>query len=250
MLEKKLEVILLVGKLLLQHGAETEVVDIGIKRTAQKLGFQAIEVLVLPNTIMISLTHDNQMLTKLQRAERQDINFTTIDRIESIIAKITPDKEIEQLLLELTDEQNTNTMYPFYLRGLMAGLGCASFSGLFGGDFFILTVTFISAYIGFSLNTFLLKKFFNPFLVIVAVSFTTTMISGLLAVNTQEANIAISSSILFLVPSVAFINSVNDLIKRHYTNGITRGIRGVIISFAIAIGMFIALNLLGIERFL
>jgi uncharacterized membrane protein YjjP (DUF1212 family) len=245
-----IKILLQVGKLLLQHGAETEVVEIGMKRTAKKLGYGAVEVLVLPYTIMVSVTHNNQCITKIQRAERQDVNFSAVDRVEEIIANIHPQTNLDELLSTLLDEQNLSPMYPFQLRRLMAGLGCASFSLLFGGDPYIFVVTFLASFIGFSLNTMLLKRFFNPFLVIIAVSFTTALVSGLLTFSKIDSTIAISSSILFLVPSVAFINSFNDLIQRHYTNGLTRGIRGVIISFAIAIGMFSALHILGIERFM
>ncbi|MDD2698094.1 MAG: threonine/serine exporter family protein [Arcobacteraceae bacterium] len=244
------KILLQIGKLLLQHGAETEVVEIGIKRAAKNLEYETIEVLVLPYTIMVSITNDAQCITKMQRAERQDVNFTAVDIVEKIIANINVETNLDELLTRLHDEQNLSTMYPYQLRRLMAGLGCASFSLLFGGDAYIFIVTFLASFIGFSLNTMLLKRFFNPFLVVIAVSFTTALIAGLLTFSTVDSNIAISSSILFLVPSVAFINSVNDFIKRHYTNGLTRGIRGVMISFAIAIGMFMALHILGIERFI
>lgn len=244
------KILLQVGKLLLQHGAETEVVEMGIKRAGKKLGYGAVEVLVLPYTIMVSLTHNNECITKIQRAERQDVNFTAVDRVETIIANLDFNTNLEALLNSLLDEKNLSPMYPYQLRRVMAGLGCASFSLLFGGDPYIFVVTFLASFLGFSLNTMLLQRFFNPFLVIIAVAFTTTLVSGLLTFTKMDSTIAISSAILFLVPSVAFINSFNDLIHRHYTNGLTRGIRGVIISFAIALGMFFALYIVGIERFI
>jgi len=245
-----INILLQIGKLLLQHGAETEVVEMGIKRAAKNLGYKTVELLVLPNTIMIGLIHNNQTITKTIRAERQEIDFRTVDSVENIISTIDLNTNPEKLFSLLRDEKNLSSMYPYQLRRVMAGLGCASFSLLFGGDFYIFIVTFIASFIGFSFNTMLLKRFFNPFLVIIFVSFTTAIVSGLLTFNTTASNIAISSSILFLVPSVAFINSVNDLIKGHYTNGLTRGIRGIMVSFAISIGIFLALHILAVEKFI
>ena len=240
-----------IGKLLLQHGAETDVVEQGIQKAALNAGYKNIEILVLPNTILFSLSLDGEVFqTRLQRAERQNVNFKVLDRVESIIAGINETTDIDELLLELQDENRLGPMYPYYLRNLMAAVGCASFSLLFGGDPYIFMVTFIASFTGFYVNGFLLKHYFNPFVVIVAVSFVTTMISGLMTIKSDFSHIAIASSILFLVPSVAFINSVNDLIKRHYTNGIIRGMRGIIVSFAIAIGMSVALNILGVENFI
>lgn len=239
-----------VGKLLLQHGAETHIVESGIKDVAYKLGYKDISILVLPNTIILNLASKNDIYhTKLQRAIRQDVNFKALDKMDTIINNITNTTDVKKLLSELKDEQNISSMYPFYLRNIMAGVGCGAFSLMFGGDFFIFLTTFIAAFSGYWLNSFLLKQFFNPFVTIVIVAFTTTLISGIMALDNTFVNLAIASSILFLVPSVAFINSINDLIKGHYTNGVSRGIRGIIISFAIAIGISIALHILGVENF-
>lgn len=245
-----IDLLLQIGKLLLQHGAETEVVESVMKNAAQNLGFRQIEIMVLPNTLVISLSHNGESYnTKLQKVQRQDVNFGAVDKIVDIVSQINKSTNINNLLVELQDETKFNGTYPFYFKNLMVGIGCGSFSLLFGGDLYIFIATFIASYIGFFLNSFLLKRYFNPFVVIVIVSFTTTIISGIMTIHTDISHIALSSAVLFLVPSVAFINSVNDLIKGHYTNGLIRGMRGIIISFAIAIGISIALNILGVENF-
>ena len=249
--KRVMDVLSEIGKLLLQHGAETDVVEKGIQKAALNFGYDHVEILVLPNTIMLTLASDGEVHhTKLQRAERQDVNFKALDKVEAMIRGIDGATDIDRLMAALKDETTFGTMYPYYLRNIMAALGCASFSLLFGGDPYIFAVTFLASYAGFYINGLLLRHFFNPFMVIIIVSFTTTMISGLMTLKDDSAHIAISSAILFLVPSVAFINSINDLIKRHYNNGIIRGVRGIIVSFAIAIGMSIALNILGVENFL
>lgn len=240
-----------IGKLLLQHGAETELVEASIKKAASKLGYVDIDIMTLPNVILLSLSsQDNVYNTKLQRAERQDVNFSILDKVESLIADIDGTTDIAALAEQLKDENSLSPMYPYYVRNIMAGVGCATFSLLFGGDIYIFATTFIASYFGYFWNGFLARRYFNPFLIIISVAFMTTMISGLLAMHSEMAHIAISSSILFLVPSVAFINSVNDVTKRHYMTGVIRGVRGVIISFAIAIGISLALNILGVEKFL
>lgn len=247
---KIINLLLQIGKLLLQHGAETEVVESVMKKAAQNLGYEEIEIMVLPNTLVISLSHNNESYnTKLQKVQRQDVNFGAVDKIVEIVSKINTRTNINELLEKLNDETNFNGTYPFYFKNLMVAIGCGSFSLLFGGDVYIFIATFIASFIGFYFNSFLLKRYFNPFVVIVLVSFTTTIISGIMTIHTDISHIALSSSVLFLVPSVAFINSVNDLIKGHYTNGLIRGMRGIIISFAIAIGISIALNILGVENF-
>ncbi|HEO98925.1 MAG: threonine/serine exporter family protein [Sulfurovum sp.] len=239
-----------IGKLLLQHGAETELVETSIKNAAMKLGCQELAILIFPNAILLSLPSGDKVYnTQLYKAERQDVNFTALDKVIGVIEQIDETSDRAKLLEALKDEKSLSPMYPYYLRNLMAGLGCGAFSLLFGGDFYIFAAAFIASTLGFYLNSFLLKHYFNPFISIILVSFVTTISSGLLTLHNEMAHIAIASSILFLVPSVAFINSVNDLTKRHYTTGLVRGVRGVIISFAIAIGISLALHLLGVEKF-
>lgn len=240
-----------IGKLLLQHGAETELVESSIKNAASKLGCKDLAILIFPNAIMLSLPSSERIYnTQLYKAERQDVNFRALDKVIAIIEQIDTATDMTKLLKELHNEESLSPMYPYYLRNLMAGVGCGAFSLLFGGDITILLATFFASALGFYLNSFLLKRYFNPFIAIILVSFSTTISSGLLTLDNEMAHIAIASSILFLVPSVAFINSVNDLTKRHYTTGLVRGVRGVIISFAIAIGISLALHLLGVEKFL
>ena len=48
---------------------------------------------------------------------------------------------------------------------------------------------------------------------------------------------AFATSVLFLVPGVPLINSFTDLIDGNLLNGITRGVHGMIIAFAIALGL-------------
>ena len=240
-----------IGKLLLQHGAETELVESSIKNAANKLGYEDLAILIFPNAIMLSLPTSQKIYnTQLYKAERQDVNFRALDKVVGLIETIDANTNGAELLKELKDEENLSPMYPYYLRNLMAGLGCGAFSLLFGGDLLIFLATFFASSVGFYLNSFLLKRFFNPFIAIILVSFSTTISSGILTLGNEMAHIAIASSILFLVPSVAFINSVNDLTKRHYMTGLVRGVRGVIISFAIAIGISLALYILGVEKFL
>jgi uncharacterized membrane protein YjjP (DUF1212 family) len=250
--QEKLTIDLLsqIGKLLLQHGAETELVETSIKHAAMKLGASNLAILIFPNAILLSLpSSDTVYNTRLYKAERQDVNFRALDKVATIIEHMDATTDRAKLLEELKHEEGLSPMYPYYLRNFMAGLGCGAFSLLFGGDWYIFLATFFASSLGFYLNGFLLKRSFNPFIVIILVAFTTTLYSGLFAFGNEAAHIAIASSILFLVPSVAFINSVNDLTKRHYTTGLVRGVRGVIISFAIAIGISLALHLLGVEKF-
>jgi uncharacterized membrane protein YjjP (DUF1212 family) len=70
-------------------------------------------------------------------------------------------------------------------------------------------------------------------------SFSASLISGLFRKlgigNTMEH--AFAASVLFLIPGVPLINSFSDLIEDNILNGIVRAINGLLIAFAIALGL-------------
>ena len=58
---------------------------------------------------------------------------------------------------------------------------------------------------------------------------------------------ALVSAVLLLVPGVPLINAADDLLKGHLIMGIARGVTGLIISLAIALGLLLAMRLLGVS---
>ncbi|ELU5092571.1 threonine/serine exporter family protein, partial [Campylobacter upsaliensis] len=60
---------------------------------------------------------------------------------------------------------------------------------------------------------------------------------------TKEADVALGSSILYLIPGVFFINSVIDILKDHILMGLSRIISVVILVCCIAMGIYATLSL-------
>ncbi len=63
----------------------------------------------------------------------------------------------------------------------------------------------------------------------------------------NEAEIALAASVLLLVPGVPLINSVVDLVRGYTSVGIARGITGALITFAIALGLLLAMHIVGVS---
>jgi uncharacterized membrane protein YjjP (DUF1212 family) len=249
-LVKKVKILLLTAKLLLQYGAETEVIDRFVIQMAKRLDCdENVEILILPYSVIITITYGNNIFTKMERADRQEVNFTVIDTVIGMCKHLDKKLPLDEVYHRLDRVVQNNKNHSVFTKAVMAGIGCGALSQIFGGELIIFLATFIASFSGFYLNVYLHKKMFNPFLVIIAVSFITSLIAGFLTIKIDNNHYAIASAILMLIPSIAFINSVEDMVKRHYTNGLARGIRGLMVSIAIAIGMLLALNILGIERF-
>ena len=55
-----------------------------------------------------------------------------------------------------------------------------------------------------------------------------------------------AADVLLLVPGIPLINAAEDLIKGHMVTGIVRGLTGVLISLGIALGLLLAMRLMGV----
>ena len=129
-----------------------------------------------------------------------------------------------------------------------ASLAIAAFCELFGGDLHSMVIVFLSTIIAFSLRLYLVKINFDVRAMIIAVSFTASLFSYLIGsylINTNTLDVAISTSVLFLIPGVHIINSVTDILDGHVMTGIARGVSAMILVICISIGLYATLSLTG-----
>jgi uncharacterized membrane protein YjjP (DUF1212 family) len=91
------------------------------------------------------------------------------------------------------------------------------------------------------------RRQFNPFIVVTFCA----VVAGLIASSatwlklSPQPQIAMSASVLLLVPGVPLINAAHDLIRGYMSNGVTRGVSGLLVSLAIALGLLIAILVTG-----
>jgi uncharacterized membrane protein YjjP (DUF1212 family) len=139
--------------------------------------------------------------------------------------------------------------YNRWLVVLMVGLACGAFSRLFGGDWAVFWVTTAAAAIATWVRQQLQRHHFNTLLVTIVTAFVAGLvacIAPLLNLGAQP-QLALASSVLLLVPGVPLINAAEDMIKGHLVTGIVRGITGGLASLCIALGLLIAMSLMGVS---
>jgi uncharacterized membrane protein YjjP (DUF1212 family) len=106
-----------------------------------------------------------------------------------------------------------------------------------------MAATFVASFCGLWVRQEAMKLKFNFYLSIFFASATASLVSGFyFYFNPAETYIhAFSTSVLFLIPGVPMINSFSDLIDGNTLNGVTRGVSVLIMAFAIALGLVVAL---------
>ncbi|WP_257274859.1 threonine/serine exporter family protein, partial [Endozoicomonas sp. SESOKO4] len=91
---------------------------------------------------------------------------------------------------------------------------------------------------------------YNLALSIASAAFVASTLSGLGLVFHwgHSREIAVATSVLFLIPGVPLINGVIDLLHGHIIVGQARVTHGIVIALAIAMGIVISSALLGVHQ--
>jgi uncharacterized membrane protein YjjP (DUF1212 family) len=151
------------------------------------------------------------------------------------------DWNVEQIEVELRRLKKL-PHYPRLLVLTTVGLAGAAFCRIFGGEIIDMLVAFVATFAGLFVRQTAVNKKFNPYISIYFASLTASFIAAMaefLAIGSNY-DAAFSTSVLFLVPGVPMINAVTDMMDGNIQNGIVRLFNGLIIAFAIAMGVFTA----------
>ncbi len=242
-----------VASLLMQSGAHTERVRRNTMRIATSLGYEP-ELFFSHSGITITLQHKtdsatpDQTITQFRHIEHHGVQLSTVSAISRLSWRA---KNIGLSFDELTQEISRLThhnTYPVWFLILMAPLGTAGLCGLAGGDHMVMLMTALATFCGFIFRHLLLKLHYNPFLTIASTALFTESIAGTATLMNvgHQPELAMATSILFLVPGIPLINSLIDMLHGHYIVGLARGVHGTLVAFSIALGMWISMSLLGV----
>ncbi len=247
---KETEAMLLnVGTLLMSSGASTGRVRTTVNRIADALGYN-IELLITNRSLMLKVIDEetDHFVASLKRTSPHGVNFRVVSGISRMSWRVVEDNwNIQQINQEI-DRLVALPHYPRFITLGAVALAGSSFCALFGGKGIELVVAFVATFAGMYVRQESLKKRFNPYVSIFFAAFAASILSGLsvkLGLG-ESPELAFATSVLFLVPGVPLINSFTDMIDGNVLNGIVRGIHGLIIAFAIALGLLCAKFLLNI----
>ena len=242
-IEEVEDMLLNVGALLMSSGASTGRVRTTVNRIADALGYN-IELLITNRSLMLKLIDEQSqhVIASLKRTSPHGVNFRVVSGISKMSWKVVEDNwDIPQINAEI-DRLLALPHYPRLVILSSVALAGSSFCALFGGKGIELAVAFVATFFGLFIRQESLKKSFNPYVSIFFAALAASLLSGLsvtLGIGSSP-DLAFATSVLFLVPGVPLINSFTDMIDGNILNGITRGIHGLIIAFAIALGLMCA----------
>lgn len=126
---------------------------------------------------------------------------------------------------------------------LLTAVANASFCALFGGDVLAMSIVFVATLVGVLLKQCLTTAHVNNYIVFALVSFVASMCASVSLLLPTTAEIALTTSVLFLIPGVPIINGVTDILEGYVLNGFSRLARAAMLVVCIAVGLSVTLML-------
>jgi uncharacterized membrane protein YjjP (DUF1212 family) len=236
-------VLLETGALLMSSGASTHRTRLTMERIAKGLGY-GIELLITQRALMLTIIEKDRphFFSRLKRISPHGVNFRVVSGISHLSWKV---REEKWTVAQISDELKRLKALPHYPRWVvlgLVGLAGAGFCRIFGGAYLEMAVAFVATVAGLFTRQEAHRLKFNPYLCVFFAAFVASMIAGLAEQFQigEQPDKAFATSVLFLVPGVPLINSVTDLMDGNIQNGIVRAMHGLMIAFAIALGLFTA----------
>ena len=247
--KQTIKLALFLGELLVKNGAETYRVEDSVLRICKSRGYNHINCFSTPTVIIIS---DDKFdgLCFMKTIDSRGINLNKVSLLNNFsrefVNMVDPDIEEEIEKLHEIDKLKT---YPKWAYLLGTGIGYAGCAAVLGGNqvsTFLLTVL-TSILATFVYDSTLKYSSISMFATMLSSSIITIcgVILHKLGMIPDEASLIVGS-IMPLLPGVAFIKCMRDLISGSLMSGAARIFEVFIILAAIASGVALVIGIGGV----
>jgi uncharacterized membrane protein YjjP (DUF1212 family) len=208
-----------------------------------------MDILISPNAIIATTISGEEFRTKIRRVVSMGVNMEILAEINTL-SRRTDAGELDRhgVRTELTRIGQIKAGYPTWIVVVVVGLACAGLCRLLGGGWENVALTFVASAAAMFARQQLMYSFFNPLLAVVITAFVAGLIAsagGVIGL-VEDTSTSLAASVLLLVPGVHLINALHDMIRGHLITGFARGVIGALISLCIALGLLLAMQLMGV----
>ncbi|PKQ46299.1 threonine/serine exporter family protein [Confluentibacter flavum] len=243
---KTVDLLLDISSLLMVSGANTNRVNLSIYRFASALHFNT-SCFISHKSIVMTVYEDNSTLscTRVKNIPPYAINFSIISSVSKASWTAVEEHWTLDKISKEIETIKKQKRYPKLVVLIAVSLSGAGFCNIFKGDYLNMGVAFFSTFIGLLIFQLTHKEKYNVYLRIFSASLIASILASLGIIFNIGSNpqTALATSILFLVPGVALINSFTDFLDNNIINGMVRFTTGLMTVLAIALGLFIAMIL-------
>jgi uncharacterized membrane protein YjjP (DUF1212 family) len=237
---------LLLGRILLENGSDTEQVQLSVVRFAKAFGADG-NLLVTYEAVLITLAAGGQIRTKIgHRVPGMGVGMTAIEAANHLVDDASAGRlRLDEAQAALDAIEHGVSTYPAWLVAAGLGVTAGCLSRLFGGDLTACLSALLAGAAGTWVRTQLGRRHVNPVVTAFVVALLSGVIGGVavkLAVSGTPA-LPLIAPAMILVPGVPLINGILDMMRNHVTIGMSRLGFAALIVLAVALGLFSATQL-------
>ncbi|MCM1319190.1 MAG: threonine/serine exporter family protein [Muribaculaceae bacterium] len=237
---------------LLASGATCIRINKNIGRIAKAYGMTA-QLTVMTRHIHITVNDMQKadIVTSIAIVPNTGINFsinTELSRLSWAIAdnKINYCQAIEKFNDILTEMPQSK-----WLILVLVSLANASFCRLFGGDTIAMSVVGLATFVGYYFKLLLLSRKLDIRIIFIVCAFISSVLGAtdMLFDMSTTPDIALGTSVLYLIPGIPFLNSFSDLLYRHYLCAFSRFADAVVLTCCLSLGLCAGMCLMNVGMF-
>lgn len=225
--------------LLLRSGATCARVEKNVGRMARRWGIE-FEMTILPRHVSLVLrSESNDTKTFMTDIGGTCISFDKLTRLSRMSWEVADnDWDIQRAQAAL---KSISEVKPANKWWVLFAVSCANgaFCRLFSGDITAALVVALATMCGYYLKQLLLSKHMDVrpvFMICAFVSSVLACADSLFSLG-ETPEIAVGTSVLYLVPGIPFLNSFNDMLDKHYICFLSRLIDAVVLTCCLSVGI-------------
>jgi uncharacterized membrane protein YjjP (DUF1212 family) len=244
--------LLATGKALMASGMPTQRAYDTLVEMARRLGANDVEVVISYEGLWVTIEAEGQKALGMAALPEFGVDFQKGILITQLCYQLQKEKLTILEVQEKLDAILALGSMGLWKGALLSGVGCAAVGQIFGGDLGAIGVVFLAASVGCGLWLFLMRPSFSLYAAtVLAASLGGTIagIGGLLG-WTETPSMAVSASMLYLVPGVPMICGFLDILFGQVSVGVARLVHMVFASLAIAVGLWASIHMLILFDFL
>ena len=235
---------------LLECGATTVRIEKNVGRISEAYGYST-EVNIYPRHVEVVWNDGTSCETAIRSKviRVSGINFFIVGALSKLSWNCLDRHLPLPAVLEEYNAIMSTARLPYTAVMMLTSFANASFCRLFGGDLMSMVVVFFATACGFYVKGALCSKWNVDMRLSVIVAGCVSAIlscSGYVFGLGDTPDVALATSVLYLVPGIPYLNAVSDLINGHYICAMSRFVNAVVITVCLSVGLYIGLLLMDI----
>ena len=235
---------------LLGCGATCIRIEKNTQRMAEAFGVDA-DMTIMPSNIQLSVWDKNHedSFSVVKKMHKTGISFNINTQLSKLSWDIADHKLDYQGAMRAFQQITQTKPANKWVVLVLASLANMSFCRLFNGDPISMFVVFMATLVGYRLKQVLLEYKSDVRFVFFCSAFSSSVIGAgahLFGWGTTP-EVAIGTSVLYLIPGIPYINSLSDMLDGHYICAFSRFMDAMILTASLSVGLCGGMLLMGLK---